>query len=270
MVEEDLTHASKEELSKMFHETQGKIESLATSHKRKLRRREQLNGNGQDSVWLKKFDKQRKGLMMLQKLEESRDKIKRSLKLIREREKLKVNIEAVNNSEVIISRPPISYEAPRSKNGRESSVIDCGIIRKISAKEKGAVDIRELVKNEDPCEETFECEVCQRTFASAGPLAAHTRKHYNDIIFNKSTRMERPQRGCDYANTQVKLTKHPRSVHTKEDLFPCLHCNMRFHTIEAKRNHEKKHMREEELKQCESCRRFFKVQQGACRFCRNK
>ena len=270
-VEDDLSHASKEVLSKMFHTTQGKIESLATSikgHEGKLSRHKQLHG--QDSVWSKKVENIRKRLMMLKKLEERKHKIKHSLKLLRERGKSNENIEAVNNAEVIISRPSISYEAPRSRKGRENSVIDCGISRKISAKEKDAMDIRELAKDEDPCDDMFECEVCLQTFASAGPLAAHTRKHYNDIIINKSTRMECPWRECDYANTQEKLTKHLRSVHTKEDIFPCQYCNMRFYSIEVKRNHEKKHMRQEELKQCESCRRFYKVQRGACSFCRNK
>ena len=205
---------------------------------------------------------------MLKKLVERKEKIKHSQKLQRERGEGTNDIEAVNNTEVVTSRPSIPNKAPRQRKGREESVIDCGILRKISAKEKGAMDIKELVKNEDPCDGMFECKVCFQTFASAGPLTAHNRKHYNDIIINKSTRMDCPWSGCNYANTQEKLFKHIRSVHTKEDLFPCSHCNKRFYTIESKRNHEKKHMRQDDWKQCELCERFFNVQRGACRFCR--
>ena len=126
--------------------------------------------------------------------------------------------------------------------------------------------IKELLKEEDPCDDTFECNVCQKVFSSAGPLTAHLVKH--TCGNNKPQRLYCPWPRCSFSNTHHILTKHIRSKHTKEELFRCVHCPKKFHTMESKQVHEKKHTQQNEWEYCDNCLKFFKAARGSCSFCK--
>jgi len=172
-----------------------------------------------------------------------------------------------NNSEASAS---LSSELSRNSQSRkrklDESVIDCGILCTISNKEKNMMDVKKLIKEENPCSDMFECSFCSKAFASAGPLTAHLQKHYKKIS-KKPTRLDCPWPECNFVNTQENLTKHIRSKHTKEELFSCSFCVKRFCTVDAKMAHERKHTRRDLWEQCEDCLRFFSVAKAACSFC---
>jgi len=156
----------------------------------------------------------------------------------------------------------------RKLNESVESVIDCGMIRKVSAKEEGVMVMRELMKEENPCDDTFECNFCPKVFTSAGPLTAHLLNHTSGN--NKHQRLDCPWPACSYANTHQNLTKHIRSIHTKEELFRCVQCPKKFHTMDTKLIHEKKHWQQNEWDQCDHCLRFYKSVRGSCSFCQKK
>ena len=158
---------------------------------------------------------------------------------------------------------PSSSKSVRSN--LNESVIDCGIIRKVSAKEKDAMVIKELLKEEDPCDEMFECNFCTKVFASAGPLTAHLVNHCRGN--DKNQKLDCPWPLCSFANTHQNMTKHIRSKHTKEELFMCVHCPKKFHTMDTKLVHEKKHTKQDEWDYCDNCLKFFKTARGNCSFC---
>ena len=139
------------------------------------------------------------------------------------------------------------------------------MIRNISAREKDAMVLKELLKEEDPSDNTFECNFCSKVFSSAGPLTAHLQNHASGN--NKNQRLDCPWPRCSFSNTHHILTKHIRSKHTKEELFRCVHCPKKFHTMDAKQFHEKKHTQQNEWDYCDHCLRFFKAARGSCSFC---
>jgi len=151
------------------------------------------------------------------------------------------------------------------KRKLDESVIDCGMMRKVSAKEMDAMEISYLKKEEEPCKDTFECNYCDKSFTSAGPLAAHLMKHTDG---SKNTRLDCPWSYCAFSNTLRNLIKHMRSKHTKEELFKCGYCPAKFHTMDAKEGHVKKHRQSNMWQQCGDCLRFYQVARGSCTFCK--
>jgi len=158
------------------------------------------------------------------------------------------------------SRSPIS---PRKRKLNES-VVDCGLIKKkISLKEKDAM-IPKVLKIEEPSPPNpHECNFCGKSFTSAAPLASHLVKHYTQF----GEKYDCPFPTCNFAATQENLTKHMRSKHTKEQLFSCSHCTIKFYTMDAKVGHEKKHDQPAVWAQCDqqACRMFYQVARGNCR-----
>jgi hypothetical protein len=118
------------------------------------------------------------------------------------------------------------------------------------------------VEEEPPCEFPYECSFsgCGRLFTSAASLASHLGKHYpaNQLKFDC------PFPYCQFISSQEHLTKHMRSKHTKEQIVTCEHCSSKFHTMEAKVAHEKKHGQQDVWGQCdkEDCLRFYKLVKG--------
>jgi len=158
-----------------------------------------------------------------------------------------------------------STSSGSQKRKLDESVIECGLMKKVSTKERDAMEISLLMKEEEPCEDTFECNYCEKSFASAGPLSAHLLKHTNG---SKNTRLDCPWPYCTYSNTQRILIKHMRSKHTKEELFKCGNCPAKFHTMEAKGSHVKKHKQSDMWQQCGDCLRFYQMARGSCVFCK--
>jgi len=158
------------------------------------------------------------------------------------------------------SRSPIS---PRKRKLNES-VVDCGLIKKkISLREKDAM-VPKVLKIEEPSPPNpHECNFCGKSFTSAAPLASHLVKHYTQF----GEKFDCPFPTCNFAATQENLTKHMRSKHTKEQLFSCSHCTIRFYTMDAKVGHEKKHDQPAVWAQCDqpACRMFYQVARGNCR-----
>ena len=152
----------------------------------------------------------------------------------------------------------------RVKRNLDESVIDCGMVMKVSEREKDAMDMKELLKEEDPGDETFDCNFCSKVFTSAGPLTAHLVNHSSG---NKREKLDCPWSLCNFSNSHQNLTKHIRSKHTKEELFRCVYCPKKFHTMDAKQTHEKKHTQQNEWEYCEHCLKFFKAIRGGCSFC---
>jgi len=167
---------------------------------------------------------------------------------------------ASTSGEAGSSRSPIS---PRKRMLNES-VLDCGLIKKkISLKEKDAM-VPKVLKIEEPSPPNpHECNFCGKSFTSAAPLASHLVKHYTQF----AEKFDCPFPTCNFAATQENLTKHMRSKHTKEQMFSCSHCTIKFYTMDAKMSHEKKHGQPAVWAQCDqpACLMFYQVARGSCR-----
>jgi len=154
------------------------------------------------------------------------------------------------------------------KRRMNESVLDCGeIVKKIPYKEKEAMVPKVLKVEEAPSDSQYQCSStnCHRSFTCAATLASHLAKHY---ITNQE-RFDCPFPLCQFVNTQEQLTKHMRAKHTKEQMFTCCLCAVKFHTMDAKVAHEKKHAQQDVWGQCQNlaCLRFYQVARGNCRFC---
>jgi len=147
------------------------------------------------------------------------------------------------------------------KRKLNESVVDCGeILKKISSKEKEAIVPKVLKVEEISPINTYQCNLCSQSFTSAAPLVIHLEKH------NRSEKVDCPFPSCFFGGTQEVLTKHIRSKHTKELLFLCSSCPMKFMTMSAKVSHEKKHS-QPAWGQCDraECLKFYQVAKGGCR-----
>jgi len=160
--------------------------------------------------------------------------------------------------------PSSSSLESRGKRKLNESVVDCGLIRKkISLKEKRAI-VPKVLKIEEPSPPNpHECNFCGKSFTSAAPLASHLVKHYNRV----EEKLDCPFPTCNFAASQENLIKHMRSKHTKEQLFSCYQCTIKFYTMDAKVAHEKKHGQPEVWAQCDkpACLMFYQVARGNCR-----
>ena len=162
---------------------------------------------------------------------------------------------------------------PRSSKSRfdckrklNESVLDCGqILKTISAKEKESMVPKVLKTEEVSPPNPYDCNFagCHRSFTSAAPLVIHLGKHYSEAV----EKFDCPFPAHKFVASQLNLTKHMRSKHTKEQLFGCSFCPIKFHTMTAKMTHEKKHSNAGVWAQCdkEACFRFYQVVKGNCR-----
>jgi len=150
------------------------------------------------------------------------------------------------------------------KRKLNESVLDCGLIKKkISIKEKESI-VPKVLKIEEPSPPNpHECNFCGKSFTTAAPLATHLVKHYPQ----SPDKLDCPFPTCSFAAAQGNLIKHMRSRHTKEQLFSCFYCTIKFHTMDAKIAHEKKHRLPDVWAQCDqpACRMFYQVARGSCR-----
>jgi len=157
-----------------------------------------------------------------------------------------------------------SSQISTGKRKLNQSVEDCGLIKKkISLKEKEAM-VPKVLKVEEPSPPNpHECNFCGKSFTSAAPLASHLVKHYPTA----EEKLDCPFPTCSFSATQENLIKHMRSKHTKEQIFSCDHCTIKFYTMEAKMAHEKKHGQPDIWAQCDkaACLMFYQVVKGNCR-----
>ena len=231
--------------------------------------------NGRDGHWQAQSTNVQKYSILHLKYKESKERrinairmeFKRmeSFKKREVKERFVINQGASTSSGVGSSTPRLRFAVKRKLN---ESVLDCGeIVKKIPAKEKEAMVPKVLKVEESPSEYPFDCSFasCSRSFTSAAPLASHLEKHYS----TKQAKFDCPFPNCQFANTQEHLTKHMRSKHTKEQMFTCDHCSSKFHTMDAKVGHEKKHRQQDVWGQCdrEDCLRFYQLARGHCRLC---
>jgi len=160
--------------------------------------------------------------------------------------------------------PSSSNPISARKRKLNESVLDCGLIKKkISIKEKESI-VPKVLKIEEPSPPNpHECNFCGKSFTTAAPLVTHLVKHYPQF----EDKFDCPFPTCNFAAAQENLTKHMRSKHTKEQLFSCYHCTIKFHTMDAKIAHEKKHRLPDVWAQCDqpACLMFYQVARGSCR-----
>merc|ERR1712179_570559 len=222
-------------------ETIEKSDKILESQKNELKEVERQSGQGCSSEWKERMEKiialvkknisVNKGIK--KKMELKVRCVKKELEKRNMQTKKKIIETRCRNINVLSSS---SQRLKRKLNESVESVIDCGMIRKVSAKEEGVMVMRELMKEENPCDNTFECNFCPKVFTSAGPLTAHLLNHTSGN--NKHQRLDCPWPACSYANTHQNLTKHIRSKHTKEELFRCVQCPKKFHSMDTKLTHE--------------------------------
>eukprot|EP00092_Neocalanus_flemingeri_P037501 GFUD01040835.1.p1 GENE.GFUD01040835.1~~GFUD01040835.1.p1 ORF type:complete len:293 (+),score=96.22 GFUD01040835.1:142-1020(+) len=159
------------------------------------------------------------------------------------------------------SSPKASFA---SKRKRYESVVDCGLIpKKISQMEKDAMVPTVLKKEDDSPPNPYQCNFCRLSFTSAAPLVIHLEKHYAKV----PEKLECPFSNCGFSANEENLTRHVRAKHTKEQLFTCSSCPIKFHTMHAKMSHEKKHSQPTVWAQCgkTACLRFYQLAKGSCR-----
>ena len=160
--------------------------------------------------------------------------------------------------------PSSSSQISPSKRKLNESVEDCGLIKKkISLKERDAMVLKVLKLEEPSPPNPHECNFCGKSFTSAAPLASHLVKHYN----KPEDKLDCPFPTCNFTAIQENLIKHMRSKHTKEQMFSCHHCTIKFYTMDAKMAHEKKHDQPAIWAQCSkpACLMFYQVARGNCR-----
>jgi len=235
-----------------------------SDHKKELLSLEKENGY--DEEWqaklvdVKKFTVRHKKYKeaTLKRIDAIRKEVKR-LKLLKKKV-VKAKIVINGGSTCSGDESSISFAAKRKLN---ESVLDCGeIVKKIPPKEREAMVPIVLKVEESPCEYPYECSFsgCGRFFTSAASLASHLGRHYPPT----QAKYDCPFPSCQFSSNQEHLTKHMRSKHTKEQIFTCEHCSCKFHTMEAKVGHEKKHEQQDVWGQCdkEDCLRFYKLDKG--------
>lgn len=237
-----------------------------------LNEAERQSGQGCSTEWMERMEKKiaqvKKNMSVNKSIKKKMELKTRSVKkelVKRNMLTKKKTIETRCRNNNVLSNS--TQRVKRKLNESAESVIDCGMIRKVSAKEEGVMVMKELIKEENPCDDTFDCNFCPKVFTSAGPLTAHLLNHSSG---NKHQRLECPWPDCSFANTHQNLTRHIRSKHTKEELFRCVQCPKKFHTMDTKLIHEKKHWQQSEWDHCDNCLRFYKSVRGSCSYCQKK
>jgi len=218
--------------------------------------------NGQDENWKAMFWDVERYTVIHHKYKEAKERkicaIRKELRRIEPLKKQVVREKFVINQGASTSNDEKSGKSRFAvKRRMNESVLDCGeIVKKIPYKEKEAMVPKVLKVEEAPSDSPYQCSFtnCQRSFTCAAPLVAHLSNHY---ITNQD-KFDCPFPLCQFVHTQEQLTKHVRAKHTKEQMFTCSHCAMKFHTMVAKVSHEKKHNQKDVWGQCQNqaCLRF--------------
>jgi len=164
-------------------------------------------------------------------------------------------------------RSAVTSQAPspltHEKGGQIQSTVDIDVIlERTVSKEKEAMASKVLKLEEPSPPNHHECNFCKKSFTSAAPLVSHLEKHYTK---SGKFKFDCPFPTCMFAANSLNLTNHMRSTHTKEQLFICSSCPIKFYTRNALVAHEKKHSNPTVWGQCKKCRRFYQVIKGSCR-----
>eukprot|EP00092_Neocalanus_flemingeri_P017777 GFUD01019234.1.p1 GENE.GFUD01019234.1~~GFUD01019234.1.p1 ORF type:complete len:344 (-),score=100.38 GFUD01019234.1:108-1139(-) len=163
---------------------------------------------------------------------------------------------------------PSSSKSITSKRKLDESVVDCGLKpKKISPTEKEAIIQTVLKVEQDSPPKLYTCNICHHSFTCAASLVIHHENHYAQA----QEKFDCPFSNCSFSGNEENLTKHVRAKHTKEQLFSCSSCPIKFHTMTAKVAHQKKHSQPTIWAQCgkATCLKFYHVANGSCR-CGNK
>jgi len=236
-----------------------------SDHKKMLISMEKENGHDED--WQAQLSDVKKFTVRHEKYKEATlrriDAIRKEVQLLKKVVKKKIVVNEGASSAGDIGPSTSSSSRFAAKRKLNESVLDCGeIVKKIPTREREAMVPIVLKVEEPPCEYPYECSFsgCGRFFTSAASLASHLGKHYPA----NQAKIDCPFPHCQFTNTQEHLTKHMRSKHTKEQIFNCEQCSSKFHTMEAKVAHEKKHNQQDVWGQCdkEDCLRFYKLAKG--------
>ena len=229
---------------------------------------------GRDDDWKQLFSNVERYTIIHQKYKEAKEReisaIRKELSRIElkkkvVREKFVINQGASTSDDKGPGQPNSSFAVKRKLN---ESVLDCGeIVKKISYKEKEAMVPKVLKVEEAPSDSPYQCSFtrCLRSFTCAASLASHLSKHY----LTNQDKFDCPFPLCQFVSAQEQLIKHMRARHTKEQMFTCPLCGIKFHTMDAKVAHERKHGQEDVWGQCQNqaCLRFYQLARGHCRFC---
>jgi len=230
---------------------------------------------GQDDDWKKLFSDVERYTVIHHKYKEAKErkisairKVLRRIELMKKkvvREKFVINQGASSSDDKGPGQPNSRFAVKRKLN---ESVLDCGeIVKKIPFKEKEAMVPKVLKVEEAPSDSPYQCSFtrCLRSFTCAATLASHLSKHY----LPNQDKFDCPFPLCQFVSTQEQLIKHMRARHTKEQMFTCPLCGIKFHTMDAKVAHERKHGQEDVWGQCQNqaCLRFYQLARGHCRFC---
>jgi len=145
-------------------------------------------------------------------------------------------IETKKSVGTFVTNPAISAKVSSSayvlyKRKHSESVVDCSL-RRISQREEELTVLKKVKKEENPFDDSFKCNFCERSFVNAGQLAAHLEGLYSG----------------------------------NKQLFQCSQCPKKFNTMDMKMIHEKKH-RPQVWGQCGTCLRFFKDARDGCSYC---
>jgi hypothetical protein len=98
------------------------------------------------------------------------------------------------------------------------------------------------------------CSKCPKIFSCAAALMVHMEIHKKKSMANNNKKCG----VCEYSSTQrVRVLRHMRTKHTKEQIFSCSSCSQKFFSHSALEYHEKKH-KDGSKKYCETCLKFYK------------
>merc|ERR1719186_1007907 len=167
----------------------------------------------------------------------------------------------------VVAEPSTSNSSKKSSSRDEDVVIVMEERkRKIAAKEKEKIVpkvFKTEVEDADESYPAYSCAQCPRHLSSAASLVSHMENH-----FPPGSAIPCPFPSCLYSSQVEGLTRHARSKHTGEKLFPCSKCSTKLPSYHALVDHERKHSNQE-MVQCKNCLRFHKLEGRGCYFCRN-
>eukprot|EP00092_Neocalanus_flemingeri_P105230 GFUD01134837.1.p1 GENE.GFUD01134837.1~~GFUD01134837.1.p1 ORF type:complete len:366 (-),score=96.56 GFUD01134837.1:168-1214(-) len=150
-----------------------------------------------------------------------------------------------------------------SSSSRDDVIVIEEKRRKMAVKEREKI-IPKVMKTEEEVEESYpaySCSHCSRHLSSAAALMSHLENH-----FPVGALLHCPFPSCNFSSKVEGLTRHARSNHTGEKLFHCSMCTNKLPSYSALVAHEKKH-NNLQMKQCETCLRFYKIDGPGCYNC---
>ena len=157
-----------------------------------------------------------------------------------------------------ISEKSASVKTLRKPLVQGNAEVELELEVEVGNQETRAMKLGMKKEDEDPAA-VLSCHECPKSFSGAAALIAHLKSHKLEKKVNCSST------GCKFSGKLDALRNHARAMHTKESVFICPHCPLKFFNFGARMIHLKKHQDTKVYRQCGSCWKFYQWAKGSCR-----